>query len=56
MRIALAQLNVVVGDLGGNRDKIVGSLGQARQAGADLVLFPELAPASCTRLARCSRR
>ncbi len=43
MRIALAQLNVVVGDLGGNRDKIVDSLGQARQARADLVLFPELA-------------
>ena len=43
MRIALAQLNVVVGDLGGNRDKIVGALGEARAAGADLVLFPELA-------------
>jgi NAD+ synthase (glutamine-hydrolysing) len=43
MRIALAQLNVVVGDLGGNRDRIVGALGEARAAGADLVLFPELA-------------
>jgi NAD+ synthase (glutamine-hydrolysing) len=43
MRIALAQLNVVVGDLGGNRDKIVGALGEATAAGADLVLFPELA-------------
>jgi NAD+ synthase (glutamine-hydrolysing) len=43
MRIALAQLNVVVGDLGGNRDKIVEALGEARAAGADLVLFPELA-------------
>jgi NAD+ synthase (glutamine-hydrolysing) len=43
MRIALAQLNVVVGDLAGNREKIVGALGEARAAGADLVLFPELA-------------
>ncbi len=43
MRLALAQLNVVVGDLDGNRDKIVASLGEAREAGADLVLFPELA-------------
>src|SRR5215510_8688442 len=43
MRIALAQLNAVVGDLTGNRDKIVDALGEARAAGADLVLFPELA-------------
>ncbi len=43
MRLALAQLNSVVGDLDGNRDKIVGSLTEARAAGADLVLFPELA-------------
>ncbi len=43
MRIALAQLDVVVGDLAGNRDRIVSSLGEARDAGADLVAFPELA-------------
>jgi NAD+ synthase (glutamine-hydrolysing) len=43
MRIALAQLNVVVGDLAGNREKIVDALGEARAAGADLVLLPELA-------------
>ena len=43
MRLALAQLNVVVGDLDGNRDKILASLEEARGAGADLVLFPELA-------------
>jgi NAD+ synthase (glutamine-hydrolysing) len=43
VRLALAQLNVVVGDLAGNRDKIVEALGQAQGAGADLVLFPELA-------------
>ena len=43
MRLALAQLNTVVGDLDGNRDKILASLADARTAGADLVLFPELA-------------
>jgi NAD+ synthase (glutamine-hydrolysing) len=43
MRLALAQLNVVVGDLAGNRDRIVAALGEAKGAGADLVLFPELA-------------
>src|SRR3954467_9217473 len=43
MRIALAQMNSVVGDLDGNRDRVLERLAQARDAGADLVLFPELA-------------
>ena len=43
MRIALAQLNAVVGDLAGNRERIFGRLADARDAGADLVVFPELA-------------
>jgi NAD+ synthase (glutamine-hydrolysing) len=43
MRLALAQMNSVVGDLDGNRDRIVARLEKARAAGADLVLFPELA-------------
>ena len=43
MRLALAQMNSVVGDLDGNRDRILELLGRARDAGADLVLFPELA-------------
>ena len=43
MRIALAQINSTVGDLDGNRDRIVGRMHEARDAGADLVLFPELA-------------
>ena len=43
MRLALAQINTVVGDLDGNRERIVARLGEARDAGADLVLFPELA-------------
>ncbi|GIU96011.1 MAG: putative glutamine-dependent NAD(+) synthetase [Gaiellaceae bacterium] len=43
MRLALAQLDVVVGDIEGNRDRIVDVLGTAREADADLVVFPELA-------------
>ena len=43
MRIALAQINTVVGDLDGNRERILGRLDEAKQADADLVLFPELA-------------
>ncbi len=43
MRIALAQINPVVGDLDGNRELILGRLEEARAEGADLVLFPELA-------------
>jgi NAD+ synthase (glutamine-hydrolysing) len=43
MRIALAQINTVVGDIDGNRRRILARLEEARDAGADLVLFPELA-------------
>src|SRR3989442_4405712 len=43
MRLALAQINTVVGDLEGNRDLILARLGEAQEKGADLVLFPELA-------------
>jgi NAD+ synthase (glutamine-hydrolysing) len=43
MRLALAQIDTVVGDLDGNRDRILSRLEEARAAGADLVLFPELA-------------
>src|SRR5205823_13619896 len=43
MRLALAQINTTVGDLDGNRERILEALGEARGAGADLVLLPELA-------------
>jgi NAD+ synthase (glutamine-hydrolysing) len=43
MRLALAQINPVVGDLAGNRSLILERLEDAKGAGADLVLFPELA-------------
>src|SRR5215831_16373813 len=42
MRIALAQINPVVGDLDGNRELILTRLEEARTEQADLVLFPEL--------------
>ena len=43
MRLALAQINAVVGDLEGNRERILAAVADARSAGADLVLLPELA-------------
>jgi NAD+ synthase (glutamine-hydrolysing) len=43
MRLALAQINSVVGDVDGNTAKIVEWLARARAERADLVLFPELA-------------
>ena len=43
LRIALAQMNATVGDLAGNRDKIIEGLEKARKAGAHVVAFPELA-------------
>ena len=43
LRIALAQIDCAVGDLEGNTAKIAERIAEARDAGAELVLFPELA-------------
>lgn len=43
VRIALAQLNVTVGDIEGNLRLMEAALEQARSANADLLAFPELA-------------
>jgi NAD+ synthase (glutamine-hydrolysing) len=43
MRLALAQINAVVGDLEGNRERILAAVSDARSEKADLVLLPELA-------------
>jgi NAD+ synthase (glutamine-hydrolysing) len=43
MRLALAQINPVVGDLDGNRDLILERLTEARSHSAEFVVFPELA-------------
>ena len=42
LRIALAQLNPVVGDLAGNEQKLVAARDRAAALGADLIVFPEL--------------
>ena len=42
LRVALAQVNPVVGDLEGNARLITDWIGRARDQGADLVCFPEL--------------
>ena len=43
LRVALAQMNVTVGDLVGNADMIARRIEEARDAGAHVVAFPELA-------------
>ncbi|MFZ6017028.1 MAG: nitrilase-related carbon-nitrogen hydrolase, partial [Nitrospirota bacterium] len=42
LRIALAQINPIVGDLDGNASKITDYIEKAREFGADIVVFPEL--------------
>jgi NAD+ synthase (glutamine-hydrolysing) len=42
MLLALAQIDPVVGDLEGNRELILARIAEARGAGVDLVVFPEL--------------
>ena len=42
MRIALAQLNPVSGDIDGNADKICAAIAEAAHQGADLVVAPEM--------------
>ncbi len=43
LRVALAQINTVVGDLTGNVERILQFMARAREAGADIVAFPEMA-------------
>lgn len=43
LKLALAQLNFLVGDIDGNAEKILNAIDQARAGGADLIAFPELA-------------
>jgi len=43
MRLALCQINATVGDIAGNAERILAGLRSAREAGAELVLLPELA-------------
>jgi NAD+ synthase (glutamine-hydrolysing) len=43
MRLGLAQINTTVGDLAGNRRRILESYAELVRRGAELVVFPELA-------------
>ncbi|HQO29256.1 MAG TPA: nitrilase-related carbon-nitrogen hydrolase, partial [Accumulibacter sp.] len=43
LKIAIAQINVTVGDFAGNLARIVDFAKRAQQQGADLLLTPELA-------------
>ncbi len=43
LRIAQAQINATVGDLGGNCAKIASFIERAKDRKADIVTFPELA-------------
>ncbi len=42
LKITLAQLNPVVGDLAGNADKAFGAFEEAKKAGSDIVALPEM--------------
>jgi len=42
LRVALAQINVTVGDFKANAKKVRARLAEARRMGAEIVLFPEL--------------
>jgi len=42
-RIQIAQINPLVGDIAGNAERLISASVAARDAGADLVVFPELA-------------
>jgi NAD+ synthase (glutamine-hydrolysing) len=42
LRLALAQVNATVGDIAGNVRKVLSACGRAREAGVNLVVFPEM--------------
>ena len=53
LRVAAAQLNLVVGDLDGNVARMLDAYERAEAAGCDLVAFPELARHRATRPRTC---
>jgi NAD+ synthase (glutamine-hydrolysing) len=42
LRVAACQLNPVVGDLGGNAERVIEAMAEAEEAGCDVAVFPEL--------------
>ena len=43
MKIAIVQMNTTVGDIHGNRDRILDAMSRSERMGADMAVFPELA-------------
>jgi NAD+ synthase (glutamine-hydrolysing) len=43
LRLGLAQIDTVVGDLDGNRERMSGRIAEAKREGVEVLLFPELA-------------
>ncbi|HOF34372.1 MAG TPA: NAD+ synthase [Spirochaetota bacterium] len=43
MKIALAQFNPIVGDISGNKNKIINLIEESGKQNADIIVFPELA-------------
>jgi NAD+ synthase (glutamine-hydrolysing) len=42
MKIALAQINTTVGDINGNRDRVLQTMEKTKALGAEITVFPEL--------------
>jgi NAD+ synthase (glutamine-hydrolysing) len=42
MKVTMAQLDPIVGDIDGNKSKIIKTISQVGEGGSDLVIFPEL--------------
>ncbi len=42
MKLSIAQINPIIADIGGNQEKILNCIARARDAHADLVIFPEM--------------
>jgi NAD+ synthase (glutamine-hydrolysing) len=56
LRLGLAQLNVTVGDLDGNAERIAARIADARKLGVDVLAFPEMAVTGYPPEACCSSR
>ncbi len=53
IRVAACQLNMVVGDLDGNVERIIAGLAEAEAAGCALAVFGELAVSAAIRPRTC---
>jgi predicted amidohydrolase len=42
MKVTIAQINTINGDIDGNVDKIIAAIERAKRDGSELVVFPEV--------------